>query len=85
MGVWRQYAVERCGLSVRNINFRVARVGIHVWQGVLEALPGKLSQLYFLGHERPCDSNDAPGFIVGCSPARNVASGIAMLETGQTR
>lgn len=31
MGVWRQYAVERCGLSVRNINFRVARVGIHVW------------------------------------------------------
>jgi hypothetical protein len=30
MGVWRQYAVQRCGLSVRIIKIRVARAGIHV-------------------------------------------------------
>ena len=30
VGVWRQYAVGRCGLSVRNIKNTAARVGIQV-------------------------------------------------------
>ncbi len=31
VGVWRQYAVGRRWLYVRDIKIRVVRVGIHVW------------------------------------------------------
>ncbi|MBA0477602.1 hypothetical protein D7T43_14260 [Stenotrophomonas maltophilia] len=45
----------------------------------------QLSQLHHVGRDGQHDSEDGAGFAVDCSPALYVASGIAMLETGQSR
>ena len=45
----------------------------------------QLSQLHHVGRDGQRDSEDGAGFAAECSPALYVASGIAMLETGQTR
>lgn len=62
-----------------------ARWGCGVWYRGLGALPRLLSQLYITRGVKPCGNGGVARIADDGGAARYVVSGIAMLETGQSR